>query len=426
MIIDKVIEKYVPRKKQTVLLFLTSLQWMLAAAGVMVMSLTLPSVIEDLPSSALIKGSLASSVFVGMLFGALISGFLSDWFGRKYTNIIFLLIAGSFSMMTGLANTGEQFALFRLLSGFGYGGLLPVVNAYLTEFTSIKIRGRYLTYLESSWAIGSILLGLFSVLTLDSFGWRPSYFALAIFCIPLLIIAFTLPKSPKYAFLKGGKPALEKALKLKIAEDIEMHPPVKIPFIELLKNTYRSRTLMIWFAWFSISFTYYGIFTWAPKIFASRGIEHTSALWYTFFMLLMQLPGYLLAAFLIERIGRKKTAIFFFTGTGLAVLLLFIVHSSFTALLFAVILSVFCMGAWGFVYAYTPELFPTEMRALGNGSSQVMARISGIIAPYYATFLIETGGYTTVVMTVTLAFFMLTGAFFFAKNAVETKGKAIE
>jgi len=426
MIIDTVIEKYVPRKKQTILLVLTSLQWMLAAAGVMVMSLTLPSVLEQLPGSDLMKGTMASSVFLGMLFGALISGFLSDLFGRKYTNIIFLMVAGLFSAMTGLAKTGEQFALFRLLSGLGYGGLLPVVNAYLTEFTSIKIRGRYLTYLESSWAIGSILLGLLSVLTLDSYGWSPSYFALAIFSIPLLVIAFTLPKSPKYAFLKGGKPALEKVLKVTIAEDVKMHAPARIPVLELLKSKFRSRTLMIWFAWFSISFTYYGIFTWAPKIFASRGIEHTSALWYTFFMLLMQLPGYLLAAFLIERIGRKKTAIFFFTGTGLAILLLFIVHSSFTALLFAVVLSVFCMGAWGFVYAYTPELFPTEMRALGNGSSQVMARISGIIAPFYATFLIETGGYTTMIMTITLALLMLASAFFFSKYAIETKDKPIE
>ena len=426
MIIDKVIEKYVPSKKQNLLLLLTSLQWMLAAAGVMVMSLTLPSVLEQLPGSEQMKGAIASSVFVGMLFGALISGFLSDLFGRKYTNIVFLVIAGVFSAMTATAKTGQEFALYRLLSGLGYGGLLPVVNAYLSEFTSIKLRGRYLTYLESSWAIGSILLGLFSVLTVSEYGWSPSYFALAFFSVPLLIIAFTLPKSPKYAFLKGGKTALEKTLRVKIKEDIEMHAPVKIPVLELLRGKYLSRTIMIWFAWFSVSFTYYGIFTWAPKIFASRGIEHTNALWYTFFMLIMQLPGYLLAAYLIERIGRKKTSIFFFTGTGLAVLLLFSVHSTFTSLLFAVILSVFCMGSWGFVYAYTPELFPTEMRALGNGSSGVMARISGIIAPFYATFLIETGGNTTIIMTVTLAVFMLIGAFLFSKYGIETKEKAIE
>src|SRR6056297_562905 len=111
MIIDNVIEKYVLRKKQNLLLMLTSLQWMLAAAGVMVMSLTLPSVREMLPGSEEMGGTIASSVFVGMLFGALISGFLSDLFGRKYTNIIFLIVAGIFSCMTAMAKTGQEFTL---------------------------------------------------------------------------------------------------------------------------------------------------------------------------------------------------------------------------------------------------------------------------------------------------------------------------
>jgi putative MFS transporter len=426
MIIDKVVEKYVPRERQRFLLFMTSLQWMLVAAGVMITSLTLPSILKTLPGSAELRGTIASAVFVGMLIGAFTSGYLSDTLGRKYTNITFLLIAGLFSALNGSAQTAESFVTFRFLAGIGYGGLLPVVNAYLTEFISIKQRGRYLTYLEASWAVGSILLGLFTVLTVEHFGWKPSYYALAISAIPMLIITFRLPPSPKFAFLKGGKPALEKALGCTVSEEVEMHKPESIPLLALLKGKYLPRTLMIWFSWFSVSFTYYGIFLWAPKLFASRGIAASNAMWYTFFMLLMQLPGYLLAAYLIEKVGRKKTGIFFFTGTGLSVLFLLAVNSSFTSGLFAVVLSIFCMGAWGFVYAYTPELFPTEMRALGNGSSGVMTRISGIIAPFYATFLIESGGNTTVVMTISLALFMLISSFLIFKFGVETKEQAIE
>jgi putative MFS transporter len=426
MIIDKVVEKYVPQSRQRYLLFTTSLQWMLVAAGVMIMSLTLPNILETLEGSVAMKNTIASSVFFGMLLGAFTSGYLSDTLGRKITNIIFLVIAGLFSALNGSAQTAGSFVTFRFLAGIGYGGLLPVVNAYLTEFTSIKIRGRYLTYLEASWAIGSILLGLFTVLTVNTWGWRPSYYALAISTIPMLMITIRLPRSPKFAFLKGGKPSLEKALGCKVSEAVEMHKPEKIPLLALLKGKFLPRTLMIWFAWFSVSFTYYGIFLWAPKLFASRGIAASNAMWYTFFMLLMQLPGYLLAAYLIEKIGRKRTGIFFFAGTGLAVLFLLAVNSSITSGLFAVVLSVFCMGAWGFVYAYTPELFPTEMRALGNGSSGVMARISGIIAPYYATFLIESGGNTTIVMTITLALFMLVGGFLIFRFGVETKALAIE
>ncbi len=426
MIIDKVVEKYVPLKKQRTLLLLTSFEWMLVAAGVMVMSLTLPSIIENVPGSAAMKGTIASTVFMGMLIGAFVSGFFSDTMGRKYTNIAFLIIAGLFSWLTSTSKTGQEFALYRFLSGIGYGGLLPVVNAYLTEFTSIKLRGRYLTLLEASWAVGSILLGVFSVTTVESYGWSPSYLALAVASIPMLVIAFYLPKSPKFAYLKGGKPELEKALKTKVTEKVEMHKPAKIPIFELLRGKFLKRTLMIWIAWFSVSFTYYGIFVYAPRIFESRGLTAVNALWYTFFMLLMQLPGYLLATYLIEKIGRRKTSIFFFTGTAFGVILMIVVNTPLTLGMFAVVLSVFCMGAWGFVYAYTPELYPTEMRALGNGSSGVMARVSGIIAPYYTTFLLESKGNTTLIMIITLAAFMLLSAFLFYKWGIETKEKAIE
>lgn len=159
MIIDKVVEKYVSRARQLRILLVTSLEWMLVAAGVMVLSLTLPSILKELPGAAELKGTIASSVFMGMLVGALSSGFISDIFGRKVGNIMFLVLAGLFSGLTGASSDGTNFIINRFLAGVGYGGLLPVVNAYLTEFTAIKIRGLYLTLLEASWAIGSILLG---------------------------------------------------------------------------------------------------------------------------------------------------------------------------------------------------------------------------------------------------------------------------
>ncbi|MFO7881793.1 MAG: MFS transporter [Kosmotogaceae bacterium] len=427
MIIDEVISKYLTKKQQRKLLLLTSLQWMAVAAGVMILPLTLPSIISDIPGGSEMQGTVASSVFMGMLIGALISGIFSDRFGRKITNIAFLLNAIVFTFLSGMSGSATQFAVYRLLSGIGFGGLLPVVNAYMSEFSPIKNRGRYLTLLESSWAIGSIMIGLFSVLTVDSIGWRPSYFVLAGYSLLLLFIAFMLPESPKFAYIKGGKQALEKVLNKNIEENIEMHEPRKTPLLQLLKGKYLTRTIMIWLAWFSVSFSYYGIFTWAPKLFEAKGLSAVSASWYTFFMLIMQLPGYLFATYLIDKVGRKKTGIFFFAGTGIAILLLLFVNTQSLLFIFAVVMSIFNMGAWGLVYAYTPELYPTEMRSSANGTSGVMARISGIIAPYFTASLMVLGnvfGITTI--TLTIMFVMLLTAFFFSKFGIETMDKAIE
>ncbi len=427
MIIDNVIGKYLTKKQQRRLLLLTSLQWMAVAAGVMILSLTLPAIIKDLPGGSEMQGTLASSVFMGMLVGALISGTLSDRFGRKITNIIFLANAIIFTFLSGMSHSATHFAIFRFFSGIGFGGLLPVVNAYLSEFSPIKNRGRYLTLLESSWAVGSIIIGLFSVLTVDSIGWRPSYLVLAGYSLILLFIAFMLPESPKFAYIKGGKKALEKVLDNKIEENIEMHEPKKIPLLQLIKGKYLPRTIMIWLAWFSVSFSYYGIFTWAPKLFEAKGLSAVSASWYTFFMLLMQLPGYLLATYFIDKIGRKKTGIFFFSGTGIAILLLLFVNTQSLLFTFAVVMSIFNMGAWGLVYAYTPELYPTEMRSRANGTSGVMARASGIIAPYFTASLMAMGnvfGITTITLTIMLI--MLITAFFISRFGIETMNKAIE
>jgi putative MFS transporter len=90
-------------------------------------------------------------------------------------------------------------------------------------------------------------------------------------------------------------------------------------------------------------------------------------------------------------------------------------------------MSIFNMGAWGLVYAYTPELYPTEMRSSANGTSGVMARASGIIAPYFTASLMALGnvfGITTITLTIMLI--MLITAFFISRFGIETMNKAIE
>ena len=425
MNIDEVIQKYITSGRRRRMLLLTSMEWMLVAGGVMITSLTLPSIVDDLVGTVGSQNMMASSVFAGMLLGALFSGAISDRFGRKWTNLVLLLIAGFATGLTGASNSMRVFSLGRFISGFGYGGLLPVVNAYLTEFSSIRIRGLYLALLESSWAIGSILIGGFTMLTLESLGWQWSYYLLAFFSIPLIFVSFLLPESPKYEFMKKGKSALEKILSTSIDEEVEMHQRQKQPILGLFRNGLARRTIMIWISWFSVSFVYYGIYTWAPKIFMSKGLTPVSSLWYTFFMLIMQLPGYLAAALLIERFGRRPSLTFFFAGMAVSSIVMAFVSSSSLLLFASVLISLFVLGAWGMVYAYTPELYPTEMRGLGNGTSGAVARSAGIIAPYFTSTLMGATGSVFVVM-IFMAALSTFAAIVVFRMGVETRQVIIE
>jgi len=417
--IDEVISKYVTSQKQRKLLTLFSLAWMLDAAGVMLMTFTLGSIIKEWHLTAVQASSIASSTFMGMLVGALTSGLVADLVGRKLAMNLYLAFTIVFTVLNGTAQTPLIFGALRFLSGVGYGGLMPSVNTYLSESVSIRVRGRYLVLLEASWAVGSILIAWYAVTLGTAFGWRSVYYVLgvgALLFIPFLL----LPESPKYAFAKRDKDELERVLQVKIVEDIEPVEKRSVPVAALLEKTYLKRTLMVWIAWFVVSFVYYGLFTWLPKFFASAGISEARSLWFSFFMMLAQLPGYLSAAYFIEKIGRKTSLAVYFFGTAAAALGFSLVNETSSLVIMGLITSFFCLGVWGLVYAYTPELFPTTFRGTANGSASVMARIAGITAPYFTAIFV--GKENLFAALVWFALFSAVAAVFVLLWGVETKG----
>ena len=377
--IDRIVDDYIPHNIQRKYLLLSFLAWIIVSYGVLLGAFTLGEVSSQFSGGYMLQAFLKSSVFIGMLTGAFISGFISDIFGRKIAMNIYLTSSVIFTFLNGFSSSTVNFTLFRLLSGFGYGGLLPSVNTYLSETVSIKIRGRYLVLLESMWAIGSMTVGVVD-LTIGRNSWRWDYWMMGI-AIIFLVPFMRIPESPRFVFMKNGKEALERSLNVKIEDEIEEIERKKVPVIELLRGEYLRRTLMIWFVWFTLSIVYYGIFLWLPKIFSAKGVVG-GEVWLTFLMMAFQLPGYYLAAYLIEKIGRVPSLLLFLFGTGVTSLGFALAQSFPVYIVMAFLTSVFCLGAWGIVYAYTPELYPTSFRTTGNGTAGTITRIAGIIAPY--------------------------------------------
>ncbi len=417
MKIDHVVDLYVPSKVQRSLLLLFSFAWMTDAAGVMMMTFTLGGISAEWHLSTFQSSTIASLTFVGMLLGAISSGFVLDLAGRKFAMNLFLAFTIFFTFVDGFSPSPLFFGIFRFLSGIGYGGLMPSVNAYLSESTAIKIRGRYLVLLESSWAVGSILIGLYAVF---GSGWRSVYYSILV--ASLIFIPFLrIKESPRYVFLKKGKKGLEELLGVRIDSVEAIERPV-VPVRALFGKKYFKSTILVWSSWFTISLIYYGLFTWLPKILSASGIG-TNALWFTFFIFLAQLPGYLSAAYLIEKMGRKSSLILFFTGTAISSLIFSFVTSIYTLVIAGLITSFFCMGVWGLVYAYTPELFPTPFRGSANGSAGMMARIAGIIAPYFVASFFGTNVLHALIWFSILAFLMALLTAFLGR---ETKAENIE
>ena len=152
----------------------------------------------------------------------------------------------------------------------------------------------------------------------------------------------------------------------------------------------RRRTLALWLTWFGVNFAYYGAFTWLPTLLVADGFGLVKSFQYTLIITVAQLPGYAVAAVLIERWGRRATLVTFLAGSAGAAIAFGLSSSVPTILLAGAALSFFNLGAWGALYAVTPEVYPTSLRATGAGSATAFGRLASILAPLLVLPLRET------------------------------------
>jgi putative MFS transporter len=161
--------------------------------------------------------------------------------------------------------------------------------------------------------------------------------------------------------------------------------------------------------WFLLSLGYYGIFTWLPSIFRSQGFATLPVYQNTFILALAQLPGYFSAAWLVERIGRPRTLGLYLLYSAVATFVFSVVTGATDILAASVMMSFFTLGAWGVLYAYTPELYPTSARGTGMGWAGGVARIAGVVAPVLGARLLDLD-LTAALMVYAMAFAVAGGA----------------
>jgi putative MFS transporter len=379
-------------------------------------------------------GWIGSAGLIGMFFGALLSGMIADRIGRKYLFQATLLL---FSIATGLCSLAVGFAsllVLRFLVGFGLGGELPVASTLVTEFSPAKDRGRLLVILESFWAFGWAAAAILSYRIIPAFenGWKLAFLIGFLPAFYVFYLRRSIPESPRY-LVKAGKNEearsvvrwMEKESNVPEAELIldQETTAAKTSLAKLWSGKYARRTLMLWVLWFSMVYSYYGIFTWLPSLLVSAGHEIAKSFEYVLIITLAQIPGYFSAAFLVDRIGRKKTLVPYLFGCAIAAYLFGNAVSGTEILLYGSLISFFNLGAWGVVYTYTPELYPTEMRATGAGTAAAVGRTGGILAPIIVGMVLNLGQH---VVFAQFAAVVVLGALAVAILGEETKQKSLE
>ncbi|MCY0898194.1 MAG: MFS transporter [Firmicutes bacterium] len=332
-------------------------------------------------------GVVGSINLVGMAIGAALAGSIADRVGRRQIFMLTLLIYSVATGLSGLSIALWMLLLCRFVVGLGLGGELPVTTTMVTEFLPAHDRGRGIVLLESFWAVGWLVASVVAFVVIPLWGWRVAFLLGTLPALYVLYLRRGIPESPRFLLRTGRSAEARRVMSLVqgreiAAADLLGPSAVTRPRLSVLfQPVFRRRTAMLWILWVGMNFAYYGMFLWLPSVLVDRGFSLVNSFGYTLIVTAAEIPGYLSAAWLIDRFGRKPVLVSYIFLT--AVFAALFGHAAGVAgvLWFGCLLGFFNLGAWGTTYAYTTEQYPTLVRGTGAGWAMGVGRIGGIVGP---------------------------------------------
>jgi putative MFS transporter len=413
------------------LLFGSGVGWALDAFDVGLVAYVLVALKAQWDLSATEQSWIASVGFAGMALGATLGGLLADRIGRRQVFALTLVVYGLATGAAALSWSLTALLVFRFLVGLGLGAELPVASTLVSEFAPRRIRGRVVVVLEAFWAVGwtlAALVGFWLVPTSDD-GWR---WALALGALPAVyavVVRWGLPESVRFLLARGrtaeaSRVVAEFEAAAGRSSGVPLVPDPPAPAGQgIWTGDLRRRTAGLWLVWFFVNFSYYGAFTWIPSLLVADGFTLVRSLEFTLLITLAQLPGYAVAAVLVEAWGRRRTLSAFLVGSALSALAYAAADAPGSVLAAGMALSFCNLGAWGALYAVTPEVYPTSVRGRGAGAAAGFGRIASILAPLSVPVLAGGGGTTLVFVVFGAAFAVAASASFLLP---ERRGLALD
>ena len=472
---------------QLVMLCVTGLAWMGDAMEMMLLSFLGPAARCEWGISPRQEGMLTSVVFVGMLFGAPTWGQIADWKGRKFAffcTTLWIFVAG---LASSFAGSFDELCAWRAIVGFGLGGV-PVAFSVFMEFLPSGNRGVWLTIIETFWTLGSVAAAGLAWAVLPHHSWR---LLLQLSTAPLALLLLLIPfvsESPYHSAAVGDYATAKATLTRMAKANAPRNQPVALPkgtlvsplvfqssvardegagrferfvataskpfrrIATLLERGQRKQTLMLWFIFFAVAFSYYGVVLLTTEVHvdsnAARGdgrkggtrggddavacTGHGSpdlnygAYRDIFVSSTAELPGLVLAALSVDLIGRRNSLS---SSMALNVVPLLALLGYATFPIWLETLALFLSRAasmWAFtvLYIYAPETVNTSVRATAMGMGNAVARLGGMLCPLFAVEMVESGRMTgAIAFFAALACVTSTVAFFLP---IETAGKRLD
>src|SRR5215468_7287907 len=294
----------------------------------------LPAALQSGFSTALQNADFISKTFLGMTIGALVTGFLGDRYGRRFTYQINLLIFGVASLVAAFAPNMTTLVWLRFVMGLGLGAEIVVGYATLTEFVPPKSRGRWLSFMAVLVVSGLPITALLGYLIIPAYGWRPMFVIAGVGALIVWYLRKALPESPRWLEATGRTAEAETLMQSIEKEAPGPLPPpqppapiLKFDVASLLTPALLPRMIVGSWLLITINTLIFGFVTWLPQFFLQQGLTITRSFAYTLVIVLGTPLGALCGAFCADSFGRKRTII----GASIATMVLGALYATFTA-----------------------------------------------------------------------------------------------
>jgi MFS family permease len=380
---------------------------------------------------------------IGGLVGRVLTGYIADRRGRRYAISLNLLLYTLGGLISAVAPNIHVLEASRFLVGIGLGGEFTIGLTMLCEVVATKYRGTVAASLNiGSGGVGNfVAFGLFllvlgplnGALGGTSMSWRWLFVFLATPAVLIVFFRRYLPESPRFLLAQGRvheanrvltilasgrlrtRPAPEEVTPYLTEADIPSTVGRRVPLRELTTTHSLRRTAAVGIAsWMSFG-AQITLLVLLPSILLAKGYSLTTSLAFTMVMNFGSLLGACASAFLASRAPRK-TVVITAAALGCVTAVAFALFAQGTALIliigatfqfFALLLNT-TLAAW------SPELYPTHVRALGTSIVNGIGNVSGAVMPLIAVALFSAAGVAGVYLMLAAMYVLLAASALFA------------
>jgi MFS family permease len=344
---------------------------MLDGMDVLIISYTAPAIAKAWSITSANLGVVFSSGLVGMTVGAVFLAPLADRFGRKPMMMVASIIMGVCIYITSMATSINTLLIFRFGSGLGIGIMMATTAAMTAEYSPLRTRNFWVSFVVAGYPVGATLTGLFSANLIEQSGWQYLFKVAGIITFVILpVIYFFLKETPEFKL--NAKPETAKVKTL-------FSPDMKLC------------TVQLWVALFLSFTTLYFLLNWIPKLAANAGLSLQTAIYSGTIFNLGAIVGIPIQGFLSSKFGLRKTVGSILVVTALLLILFrFFIGTDFT-LIVLFLLGFGVQGGFVGLYAVAAGMYPTAFRTTGVGWAIGIGRLGGIIGPIAGGFLVTLG-----------------------------------